>query len=374
MNRIALVFLVALMKRRWEAPLATFTFEPEKDTMNVPNKTMEATCIMTKNIVLLFTIITLLTPALWAHPRAEKKAPEETFQVAITIDDLPFVLPKRKDDALLIKKKTTQLLDAVTAYKIPATGFVVVGKLFNGDQPKPGFENLLRQWLDRGLELGNHTYSHPNLHKVPLPEYKQDILKAEPLLKRLIKKKDKPLRYFRHPYLFTGRSMEIKKELGAFLEKKSYTIAPVTIDNSDWFFALAYTNAYYRKDNVLMKKIADAYITYMEAVFAYYEDQSRKIVGYQMKHILLLHANLLNADHFGRMAEMIKKRGYSFITLDEALKDKAHEQGDTFTGQAGISWLHRWALAQGKRGEFFKGEPVPPDFVKKAAKWDTKYQ
>ena len=30
------------------------------------------------------------------------------------------------------------------------------------------------------------------------------------------------------------------------------------------------------------------------------------------------------ADHFGALADVIKKRGYRFITLEEALKDKAY--------------------------------------------------
>ena len=34
---------------------------------------------------------------------------------------------------------------------------------------------------------------------------------------------------------------------------------------------------------------------------------------------------------------------------------------------AGITWLHRWALTEGKRGTFFAGEPIVPDWIEKAA-------
>ena len=76
--------------------------------------------------------------------------------------------------------------------------------------------------------------------------------------------------------------------------------------------------------------------------------------------ILLIHANSINADFLGKLLSELKNRGYSFITLDEALKDNAYKSTDKYTGKGGISWLHRWALTQGKRGEFFKGEPEVP--------------
>ncbi|MCP4213746.1 MAG: polysaccharide deacetylase family protein [bacterium] len=226
---------------------------------------------------------------------------------------------------------------------------------------------LMDMWLDAGLELGNHTYSHPSLHKVPVNEYIIDIEKGHGLLKQVLDKKGKALRYFRHPMLHTGRTMEIKKQVAEVLDKKGTTIAPVTFDNSDWLFALAYNRAGARTDKALQTKIADTYISYMEKKVEYFENQSHDLLGRQVNHILLLHANILNADHIHRLAAMLKKRGYSFITLEEALKDKAYQLGDQFTGRAGISWIHRWAIAKGKTRAFFEGEPETPHFVKEAA-------
>jgi hypothetical protein len=39
----------------------------------------------------------------------------------------------------------------------------------------------------------------------------------------------------------------------------------------------------------------------------------------------------------------------------------------TFVGPGGITWLHRWALTQGKRGGFFAGEPTVPEWIEHAA-------
>jgi hypothetical protein len=65
---------------------------------------------------------------------------------------------------------------------------------------------------------------------------------------------------------------------------------------------------------------------------------------------------------------MLKRRGYEFITLERALRDKAYGAPDNFTGPSGISWLDRWALTRGVPKGFFQAEPGTPAFVMKLAK------
>ena len=58
---------------------------------------------------------------------------------------------------------------------------------------------------------------------------------------------------------------------------------------------------------------------------------------------------------------VLQRRGYRFITLDEALKDPAYATPDLYAGKDGISWMHRWALHL-KRPIRTQPEPeVPPD-------------
>jgi hypothetical protein len=104
-----------------------------------------------------------------------------------------------------------------------------------------------------------------------------------------------------------------------------------------------------------MRRVADEYVPYMEKMFEFYEHMSVELFGREIPQTLLVHANALNADHFNRIAAMMKRRGYKFITLDEALSDKAYEHRDTYIGPTGISWLQRWAMT---RGVAFKKEPA----------------
>ena len=53
-----------------------------------------------------------------------------------------------------------------------------------------------------------------------------------------------------------------------------------------------------------------------------------------------------------------------FVSLEEALKDPAYELKDEYIGQAGMTWLHRWAITAGKKG-IFAGEPVVPEWIQK---------
>ena len=242
--------------------------------------------------------------------------------MAVTIDDLP--VNSLRNDVTTQTTITRKLLQAIKSNRVPAIGFVNENKLLTNGQRDERRVALLRMWLDAGLELGNHTFSHPDINRTPLDTFKQDVIRGEEVTSGLLKAKGRSMRYFRHPFLHAGNNIETKREFEKFLAERGYRIAPVTIDNSEWIFARAYENALVRGDKQMAKRVAEAYIPYMEQKFAYFEQQSMALFGYEMKQVLLLHANALNADYFDKLARMIKKRGYEFISLDEALTDKAY--------------------------------------------------
>ena len=284
--------------------------------------------------------------------------------IAITIDDLP-VISTRKD--LKTRQEIThKLLQHISKAKIPVIGFVNENKLYTDGNRDDAQVDLLRDWVGAGLELGNHTYWHNSLHNTELKTYENEILQGELITKELLKKKNRTLRYFRHPYLQTGLTLETKDKLNAFLKEHGYTIAPVTIDNGDWIFARAYDNAFDKKDPAMMQRVGAAYVPYLLTKLDYWERQSVKLFEREPSQILLIHANFINSEYLDDILRMLAARGYKFVTLEEALKDEVYRLPDTFTGRAGISWLHRWALAKG-REYILPDEPKVPDFVMKEA-------
>ncbi len=288
--------------------------------------------------------------------------------IAVTIDDLPVVA--KNSNLKLRREITRKILAHVKKEKIPAIGFVNEGKLYENEKLSAAEVDLLKMWLDAGLELGNHTYSHMSLHDNSLADYEADILKGEIVTKKLLAGKNQKIGFFRHPYLWAGTSLEIKSDLGKFLAEHNYTIAPVTVDNSDWIFARAYDNAIEKKDEKLKKQIGAAYVPYLDAKLDYWERQSMKLFGREIKQTLLIHANSINADYLDDLAKAMKNRNYKFVGLEEALKDEAYRLPDTFIKRNGISWLHRWALDKGK-DYVLPNEPTTPEFILKAAGVDS---
>ena len=303
-------------------------------------------------------------------------------EVAVTFDDLP-----------ANPSFAPKLLEAIRDAEVPAIGFVNENKLRSKARVA-----VLAKWADAGLELGNHTYAHRDLHRIPVAEFEEEIVRGEKVTRALLHERKRAPRWFRHPFLHTGTSLETKQRVEDFLAKRGYRVAPVTLDNSEWIFAKAYTEAKqqveaflaqrgYRvapvtldnsewifakaydvtKDAATRKRIGKAYLIYMDRKLAYFEDQSRKLFGRNIRHVLLLHANALNADGFDELATSMKKRGYTFITIERALEDPAYRSADTYTGPGGITWIHRWALTAGKKGAFFAGEPTTPQWIQDVA-------
>ncbi len=283
---------------------------------------------------------------------------EPIRRVAITIDDLPFVsaspLPEEE-----VQIRTKALLDHLRSRGVRATGFVNEGKFFGGEREDSAGAAHLALWLDAGMELGNHTYSHIDFNDTPLAAFQEDVLRGEVVTRRLMAARGAALRFFRHPFLHTGREAGKKEAFEAFLAERSYRVAPVTIDNHDFLFARAYDLA----DAAEKDRVMDSYLRYMTAVVSYYEAQSRAILGYELPQILLLHANSMNAAGLGRLLDVFTARGYEFLSLDQALRDPAFSSSDTYLGSSGITWLHRWAITRGVDKSVFAGEPEPGDFL-----------
>ena len=175
---------------------------------------------------------------------------------------------------------------------------------------------------------------------------------------RLLAARGDSVRYFRHPYLNVGPDLETRRAFEDWLSAYGLAIAPVTHDNTEWIYAFAYDRA--RDDAVLQARIADAYLAYMDTTMAYYETLAQQVFGREIAHVLLIHANALNADHLDRLIQVFRQRGYRFVTLDEALADPAYASEDAHAGRPGISWLQRWAI---HREVSFAPEPVTDSWV-----------
>lgn len=285
---------------------------------------------------LFFVVLVLFTISATAQNR----------KIAITIDDL---LATPADEAQY-GYITDNLLKSLIAHHIQAIGFVNESRLYTDGKPDADKIRILEKWLKAEMDLGNHTFSHVYINNTSLEEYKKDVLKGELITKPLMERYGKQLKYFRHPQLRTGPTDAYRNELNTFLSQNGYTTAPVTIDNDEYIYAYCYAKAKEENNPDLMQKIASDYLVYMENIFVFYERLSKEFLGYELPQTLLIHANNLNADYLDELIQMMKKRNYSFVSLSEALKDKAYAMPES-THSRGPSWVQRWMIAKGLQPE-----------------------
>ncbi|MBJ2175091.1 polysaccharide deacetylase family protein [Aureibaculum sp. A20] len=283
-------------------------------------------------------------------------------KICITVDDLPTVSYSLKTSQvdLLI---TNKLFNAFKDNNIVAIGFVNESKLYKKGKLDPQKVHLLDLWLQSGLDLGNHTFSHVDYNKVSDIVFFDDLLKGEKVIKPLMHKYGKTPKYFRHPYLHAGSDSISYKKLKTFLNDNNYIVSPVTIDNDDYLFAKSYHNAFVDKNETLMKEIGEKYINYMEQKVLFFESKSKEIFNREITQTLLIHASLLNADYIENLIIMLKKHNYSFVSQEEALKTPEYSTEVTSYTQYGYSWIYRWGFSMGNDKKIMEGDVATPDEI-----------
>jgi peptidoglycan/xylan/chitin deacetylase (PgdA/CDA1 family) len=284
--------------------------------------------------------------------------------VAVTFDDLPYQAAAEAlcdpEQAMALTRDFLAMLKPLDSH---ATAFVNAGKVCAAQRPAV-LPQILNAWLDAGLDLGNHTDSHINIHSNTAEAYLADLDAGAPELRAVLEARGRTLRWFRHPYLFTGDTQEKHDAIAAGLAERRYTVAPVTIDNVDWMFGDVYRKAERLGDEALKRRVGEAYVAYMTTVLDFFEPYSAEITGgREPAQVLLLHANSLNRDWYPRIDALYRARGYSFVTLEQALADPVYGHADTYVRRNGISWLHRWTQTDGRP---IRWEPEPPAWIVEA--------
>ncbi|AMV16139.1 Predicted dienelactone hydrolase [Legionella pneumophila] len=260
-------------------------------------------------------------------------------EIAITFDDLPASIEESIEEQAQINQ---QIVNALIKYRVPAIGFVNEGKLYRTNETQEKI-NLLKLWVDNGFDLGNHTYSHLSLSSITTKQFKAEVTNGSKISKQLMQSAGREYRYFRHPYLDTGETFKIRSQFESFLKHEGYLVAPVTIDTDDWKFNQQLHEFPQNKD-----KIIQSYLKHTRAKFAFYESASKQMFGRNINQIWLLHANLVNSLAIESLLTIAQEYGYHFISLDDALQDKAYLSADSYYAHFGVSWLYRWDFTRGK--------------------------
>lgn len=265
--------------------------------------------------------------------------PAHAEDVALTFDDVP--LFGRWTSTADAARTTSLLLAGLVRHHFPATGFVNEIQLDASD--RKARTALLSQWIAAGMDLGNHSYSHLSLTGTPVQAYIADVAKGETVTRALLVQKGRTPRWYRHPYLETGPTREIRDRFEAWLASHGYRTAPVTMENSDWMFAPAYDDAITRGDAKEARRIQQAYLNFTAQIVPWYRQAALDILGRRPAFVFLLHASRLNAASIDGLAAILKAQDLHAVSLDRAMADPAYRIADGYTGPEGEGWLERWS-------------------------------
>jgi peptidoglycan/xylan/chitin deacetylase (PgdA/CDA1 family) len=281
-------------------------------------------------------------------------------RVAITIDDLPYAGGNL--DAKVAEIANRKLLAALQAHDVPVTGFVIQ----KGVESASG-TGILKAWIDLGFDLGNHTYSHPDINTLSIEQIEQEIVRGESTIGPLMKEAGKKLTFFRFPMNHTGDTKVKHEEIAVFLKQRGYQVATCTIDTSDYVFNNAYVRLLTNNDSAAAEKLRAEYLAYTNTEIDYYAALNKQVLGYEPPEVMLLHDNRLNADVIEKVLRFFEEKRYRFVSLDEAQSDAAYRTPETYITKFGPMWGYRWA---NERNVKVNGslETDPPKWIMDLAK------
>jgi len=201
------------------------------------------------------------------HGDAEKK-------VALTFDDGPD------------PEYTPKILDALRNAEVPGT-FFIIG--VNG-QTHP---ELLRREVDEGHEIGNHTFSHPNISTISATQFQLELSATKHLLATAVGRHSL---LFRPPYAVDAEPETIEQvrpiELAA---AQGYLVVGMQIDPDDW--------KHPGVDEIVRRTVEEA--------------------EHGEGNMILLHDSggdrTQTVQAIPRIVEELRKRGFRFVSVSELL-------------------------------------------------------
>lgn len=232
----------------------------------------------------------------------------QTRSVALTFDDLPLALAGSAPELPLADRLNETrhvnhaIVETLRKHHAQAIAFVNEKKVV-ADGAIEANRAILQEWTQHGYELGNHTYSHADLSKISAADFEKEVVDGEASVKLLMAQTGQPLRYLRFPYNHTGETAEKHAMVAAFLQQRGYEVATCTIENSDWVFARAYRLMLDRHDATAAKQLRAVYLQYTKKEIEYYTRMHQQLFGHETPHVMLLHANRLNADTLDQISE-----------------------------------------------------------------------
>ena len=239
-------------------------------------------------------------------------------KLAITLDDLPQNggLPPGVT-RVEITKATLAVLKK--RHVPPVYGFLNAKKL---EGSVDGAE-ALKLWA-AAEPVGNHTYTHMDLEQNPPEAFERDLEQNEPSLE-LLASPGGDWRWLRYPYLHEGDTVEKRRAVRDYLKAHGYKIAQVTLDWEDYLWNGAYARCRAMSDGKSIEWLRSSYLSTASAYLDLGREQAKLIYGHDINHVLLMHLGAFSSTIMPNALDLLKKKGFKLVTLEEAQSDPAYQ-------------------------------------------------
>ncbi len=247
--------------------------------------------------------------------------------VALTFDDLPAagdLLPGTTRTETIAK-----LAEELRANHLQGTyGFVTASDL----QDDPDTQQALQAWVDAGMNIGNHTWSHPSLTTDSAAAFEKDIALDEPALRQYDPKRD--WHWFRYPYLEEGDTLDKREAVRAWLRVHRYRIAEVTLNFQDDDWDDAWGRCLEKHDEANLAWLRQSYLENAAEFIRLGREEEQIAFGHEIPNVLLLHATTATTAMLPSLIAQMRGEGFRFASLARVERNRAYAL-DPAAGSAG---------------------------------------
>jgi peptidoglycan-N-acetylglucosamine deacetylase len=135
----------------------------------------------------------------------------------------------------------------------------------------------------------------------------------------------------RYPYLHEGDTVEKRRAVRAYLKAHGYKIAQVTLDWEDYLWNTAYARCVAKNDAKSIEWLRTSYLSTAAEFLDLGREQAKLIYGHEINYVLLMHLGAFSSTILPDALDLLKKKGFKLVTLEEAESDAAYD-GDPDVG------------------------------------------
>ncbi len=154
--------------------------------------------------------------------------------------------------------------------------------------------------------------------------FERDIEQDEPSLE-LLAPAGGDWHWLRYPYLHEGDTVEKRRAVRDYLKAHGYKIAQVTLDWEDYLWNGAYARCVAKNDAKSIEWLRSSYLSTASAYLDLGREQAKLIYGHDINHVLLMHLGAFSGTILPDALDLLKKKGFKLVTLEEAESDPAYQ-------------------------------------------------